>query len=153
MQQQIYKFLLYVFLFKKFKTKNWSYHWLKIIAGEWVKQIFSYRTTRLSQRIFTISSGWIFFKIFSMFRRIRFSLQEKKTDILILKVMIKDLYCFFCKKTQYSFILINWVSGELCVYMCVCVCVCVCSGDEMSLTIEVIQYMSNVVLGTNNSYK
>ena len=44
--------------------------------------------------------------------------------------MIKNQYCCFCTKTQYSFI-VNFVAiglGEnvcVCVYVCVCVCVCV----------------------------
>ena len=40
-----------------------------------------------------------------MFKRINFVVKEKKTDILILKVMIKSLFCCFCTKTQYFFIL------------------------------------------------
>ena len=31
--------------------------------------------------------------------------------------MTKNLHCFFCAKTQYSFILINWVLRERCVYV------------------------------------
>ena len=40
-----------------------------------------------------------------MFRGIHFIIQEKKIDILILKVMIKNMKCWFCTATQYSFIL------------------------------------------------
>ena len=42
-QQQIYKILLFIFLFTYFQTKTWSYNWLKIIADNWV----------------IISCGWI----------------------------------------------------------------------------------------------
>ena len=34
-QQQIYKFLCILF-FNWFQTKHWSYHWLKIITGDWI---------------------------------------------------------------------------------------------------------------------
>ena len=40
-----------------------------------------------------------------MFRRLRFIVEENKTDVLILKVMIKNLCHCFCTKTQYSFTL------------------------------------------------
>ena len=42
--------------------------------------------------------------------------------------MIKNQYCCFCTKTQYSFILNFMATGlgkNVCVYVCVCVCVCV----------------------------
>ena len=46
----------YLFFFlHNFKLKNRSYHRLKIIACDYVKQILSYRTTTLSQRDFTNS--------------------------------------------------------------------------------------------------
>ena len=45
----------YLLLFlHNFKLKNCSYHRLKIIARDWVKQSWSYRTTALSQRDFII---------------------------------------------------------------------------------------------------
>ena len=40
-----------------------------------------------------------------MFRGMHFITHEKKIDILILKVMIKNMNCWFCTATQYSFIL------------------------------------------------
>ena len=48
----------------------------------------------------------------------RFIVQEKKTDIAILKVMIKNLYCCFCTKTKYSFYLVcRSVEEEVCVFV------------------------------------
>ena len=32
---------------QKLETKSWSYHWLKIITGDWIEQIWRYRTTIL----------------------------------------------------------------------------------------------------------
>ena len=52
---------------------------------------------------------------------------QKKAYILIVKVMIKDLQCCLCNKTQYSFILnYRGVVEEVCVCVCVCLCVCMC---------------------------
>ena len=49
MQQGICKFSLSIFLFIYiFQTKDWSYHWLKFIAGDWVQQIWSYRLNHKS---------------------------------------------------------------------------------------------------------
>ena len=51
--------------------------------------------------------------------------------------MIKNQYCCFCTKTQYSFILNFMATGlgkNVCVYVCVCVCVCLEGGGvERSL--------------------
>ena len=49
--------IIVIFFFTKFQTKNWNYDWLKIIAGDWVKQIWSYKTTRHLQRDITVSCG------------------------------------------------------------------------------------------------
>ena len=46
----------HVFFFFQFQTKKWSYHWIKIIAGDWV----------------TISVAEFLFQIFSYVRRIWF---------------------------------------------------------------------------------
>ena len=104
----IYKFLLSLRLFIYIiSAKNWSYHWLKIIAGDWFKQIWSYRNVSftLSQMDLTISCGWISFsKSYVCLEEYIFCIR-KKLDKMILKVMIKNLYCCFCAKYQYSFIL------------------------------------------------
>ena len=42
-----------------------------------------------------------------MLRRTRFFVDEKKTDVLILKVTIKNLYCCFSTKTQHSSLVIK----------------------------------------------
>ena len=47
-----------------------------------------------------------------MFRRIRFIASEKKTNILILNVMRKNLCILRKGKTQFSFILDYKVAGE-----------------------------------------
>ena len=45
---------------------------------------------------------------------------------MTLKVAKKNMYCNFCTKTQYSFILAySGVGGGVCVCVCVCVCACV----------------------------
>ena len=48
-----------------------------------------------------------------MFRRISFIVQEKKSDLLILKVILKNLYCYFRSKIQNSLILDYRSVGEV----------------------------------------
>ena len=83
--------VIYFLFYNIMLSKLSSYHWLKIIAGDWVKQIWSYGGTTISQSYFTISclEGYFFSK--------------KKADILVLKIMMKNLYWCFCTKTRYSF--------------------------------------------------
>ena len=79
-----------------------------------------------------------------MFRTIGVFELEKKNDMLILKVMIKNLYyCFYTTKTQHSFILIIGVLGK---------------GDEVSLskwnqgkTIEISYYVGKIDILLNNN--
>ena len=52
------------------------------------------------------------FQKFSMFRRIPFVVFEKKTAILIIKVMIKNLCNLSNEKTQHSFYLNHKGAGE-----------------------------------------
>ena len=60
------------------QTKNWSYHWLNIIVGDAVKQIWSYRTITMLQRDLPISCGSISFsKTYVCLERCMFCIGEK----------------------------------------------------------------------------
>ena len=82
------------------------------------------------------------FKKKSMFRRTRFFVDEKKTDVSILKVTTNSLYCCFSTKTQCSSLVIKKLGRR-------------CEGtgiDEGDLSkwnqeeiIEISQYVDNVV--------
>ena len=64
------------------------------MAGDWVKQVTDlelqdyYTFTKVFYNLMLLNFP---FKIFSMFKSIGFFVLEKKTDILILKRMIKNL--------------------------------------------------------------
>ena len=69
-------------------------------------QIWSFMSTALSPRNFTVSCDWISLSKTStyMIRKIGFFVKNEKTNILILEVMIKNLCCWFWTKTQSSFL-------------------------------------------------
>ena len=90
-----------------------------------------------------------------MIRSIYFTVQDKKTDIFIVKVMIKILHCFFAQKLS---ILLSLLIGYWERHVCVCVRVCTV-GHKRSLNkwnqvkiIEISENMGSVVLGMP-SYK
>ena len=88
-----------LFILENFKLKSEVMIGQQVTVSDGVKQILSFRTTALLQKGFTISLGLNFpLKNFIIVRSICFTAGEKKTDTLILKVMIKNLYCLFPPK-------------------------------------------------------
>ena len=75
-----------------------------MIVGDQVKQITNlelkdYHTfTKIFYHIMWLNFP---FKNFNMVRKINFFPEKRKTDIFILKVMIKNLYFYFYTNTQY----------------------------------------------------
>ena len=103
MQWQIHKILVISFTF----YINWSYHWLKTIADDWgIGDKFGViGLLHFQKGIWPSQVAQFPFQEYILFRRIGFFILENY-DILILKVVMKNLYCFFfCTKTQHSSIL------------------------------------------------
>ena len=126
----------------------------------------SYRTNRVSQRDFTILSGWISFSKSSVCLEEYALLYRIKDWYIYTKKMIKNLHCFFAQKLSS---LLSLLIGCWEVFVCLCVCVCgvcacmcvvclhvhVCNGDERSLNkwnqgkiIAISWYMGGALLGT-----
>ena len=86
-------------------STRYSKHRSKFIAGDWVKQIWSYRAAPFLLRDLVISCGWISLSKTYACLEGNIFVYEKKTDISIPKLTIRNLYCCFSTKTQYSFII------------------------------------------------
>lgn len=94
----------FFFLHTWFQTKSWSSCWFNFSAGDWVEQKI-FRAAVLSPYYLnlTISCRWIFLsRTYACFEGNIF-VQEKKTNILKIKMTIKNVLCCFNTKTQYSF--------------------------------------------------
>ena len=105
-------FFPFLFLFSSpyHSFSYWSYHWEKIIAGDWVKNKFwvisPLHVHKRFQHLLWLSFP---FKNITMLRQIDFFVYEKTTNVLILKEMIKNPYYCFC--TKKSVVFYSWLQG------------------------------------------